>query len=554
MKTIKKPHILVRWFHFAFAMSIVLSLGFSLVMISKSPIPGQFPLEVVAFNLHKILGLNALVLLLTYMFWHWYKNDRSRRDLMPLLSLMRLRQTLSDLKTFDMYRSDIIAAMFVNLGWLLAVLVTASGTALIIGMIYPDFLSQHTESISWFHEQTTYFLWAYLLFHVGAAIAHLFNGQPYVAWIFDLFDRYRPPTEDNSGYNSRSIRLNPESTSIAGLLEPHAELDISDTLEQLAAHGKVADRLLMSMQNPATITAHQPVSAVLAQQLLINNAKSRNGDFLQQVLKNGYSDLPHDVIEHIFNDWKEEFTKWQKHDLSNQVYRYIWADGLYITPSLNKSPVCVLVLLGETLSGHHEFISLRYGARGTQESWSEVLQDASNRGLKAGMSLFIGDANLGLWPVLAKKYPTARVQFCWRHLFTYLSNKLKLSSKNNIRKLFSFILSADTDTEEMTYKNFEAVIQTISQYPNSKDVTDTLIREKPSLFRYLSYPSTQHDKIRTTRLIDSVFSRISNLDGHALKQPKITDKKKNSAMSIILPAMYILTQSAERAWSESRLH
>lgn len=551
MKTVKKPHILVRWFHFGFGLSIVLSLGFSLVMVSKNPIPGQFPLEVVAFNLHKILGLNAFILLLIYMFWLWYQDDRGRRDLMPLLSMMRVRQTLSDLKTFDMHRSDIIAAMFVSFGWLLAILVTASGTALIIGMIYPDLQSRYTESITWFHKQATYFLWAFLLIHVGAAIAHIFNGQPYVAWIFDLFDRYRPQTEENTGYSSRSIRLDPESTSIAGLLEPQGDPDLSDTLEQLVAQGKLADRLLVSMQNPAAITAHQPVSAVLAQQLLINGAKTHDGEFLQQILENGYSDLPHDVIEHIFNDWKVEFATWQKQDLSKQIYRYIWADGLYITPSLNKPPVCVLVLLGETLTGEYEFISLQYGTRGTQESWSGLLRDASSRGFNAGTSLFVGDANLGLWPVLAKKHPTARVQYCWRHLFTYLTNKLKLSSENNVRKLISFILAADT--EEMAYNNFEAVLQAVNQYPNSNDIINTLTREKPGFFRYFSYPSSEHDRIRTTRLIDSVFSRVSSLDGHALNQPKIKDNNEKSAMSIILPAMHILTQSAERAWSESRL-
>jgi putative transposase len=54
------------------------------------------------------------------------------------------------------------------------------------------------------------------------------------------------------------------------------------------------------------------------------------------------------VISRLTAEWKEEYTRWRKRDLSARHYVYAWADGVYLQARMGDHSDCTLVLLGAT--------------------------------------------------------------------------------------------------------------------------------------------------------------------------------------------------------------
>jgi putative transposase len=54
------------------------------------------------------------------------------------------------------------------------------------------------------------------------------------------------------------------------------------------------------------------------------------------------------VISRLTGEWKDEYTRWQKRDLSARHYVYAWADGVYLQARMEEHSDCMLVLLGAT--------------------------------------------------------------------------------------------------------------------------------------------------------------------------------------------------------------
>ena len=66
--------------------------------------------------------------------------------------------------------------------------------------------------------------------------------------------------------------------------------------------------------------------------------------------------------------------------------------------------------------------STRHGGSG-RWSWSDVLRDLRDRGLRAPL-LAVGGGNLGIWGALGEVFPTTHRQRCWNHRVLNLMDKL----------------------------------------------------------------------------------------------------------------------------------
>jgi transposase-like protein len=53
--------------------------------------------------------------------------------------------------------------------------------------------------------------------------------------------------------------------------------------------------------------------------------------------------------------WQEDLEQWQKRDLSNKRFVYIWADGIYCNVRMEEKQ-CLLVIIGATKDGKKELI------------------------------------------------------------------------------------------------------------------------------------------------------------------------------------------------------
>ena len=129
------------------------------------------------------------------------------------------------------------------------------------------------------------------------------------------------------------------------------------------------------------------------------------GDFqeaLSALLGTDAPNLSPAVISRLTAEWKEEYTRWQKRDLSARHYVYAWADGVYLQARMEEHSDCMLVLLGATPEGKKELIGFQVGARESAQSWRELLVDLKSRGLNIAPEVAVGDGALGFWKAVAR--------------------------------------------------------------------------------------------------------------------------------------------------------
>ena len=86
--------------------------------------------------------------------------------------------------------------------------------------------------------------------------------------------------------------------------------------------------------------------------------------------------------------------------------------------------LCLLVIIGSDEAGRKELLALSDGYRESEASWTEVLMDLKQRGLKNAPKLAVGDGALGFWKAVAKCWPDTDQQRCWVHKTANVLEKL----------------------------------------------------------------------------------------------------------------------------------
>jgi putative transposase len=232
--------------------------------------------------------------------------------------------------------------------------------------------------------------------------------------------------------------------------------------------------------------------------------------------------------------WEDEYEKWEKRDLFNKRYVYIWADGIYCNVRMEDRQ-CLLVIIGATKDGKKELIALESGMRESELSWTEILEDLKHRGLTTAPELAIGDGALGFWKALAKVYDKARWQRCWVHKTANVLNKLPKSLQKKAKaKLQDIWMAPKKDEAE---KQFDSFINTYgAKYPKA---VECLGKDRESMLTFYDFPAEHWKHIRTTNPIESAFSTV-----------RLRTAKVRSCFSskTVVTMGFKLCQSAQKRW------
>jgi putative transposase len=236
--------------------------------------------------------------------------------------------------------------------------------------------------------------------------------------------------------------------------------------------------------------------------------------------------------------WQEDLEKWQKRDLFHKRYVYIWADGVYCNVRLEEKQ-CLLVIIGATEDGKKELLALDSGFRESELSWTEILLDLKQRGLKVSPKLAIGDGALGFWKALAKVYGKTRWQRCWVHKTANVLNKLPKSMQAKAKeKIHQIWMAPDKAEAQKSFDNFISLYE--AKYPKA---VECLQKDREALLTFYDFPAEHWKHIRTTNPIESTFSTVR------LRTDKI--RSCFSSKTVVTMA-FKLCQCAQRRWQ--RLH
>lgn len=217
----------------------------------------------------------------------------------------------------------------------------------------------------------------------------------------------------------------------------------------------------------------------------------------------GEAGLSASTIQRLTREWSQELVAFQRRDLSQADYVYLWADGVHFNIRLEHDRLCCLVLLGVRADGHKELVAVGDGFRESTESWAEVLRDLKRRGMRAPM-LAIGDGALGFWGALREVFPESREQRCWVHKIANVLDAVPSSLRPKVKAALHNIMNAEN--KEAADLAFDRVTETYAA-KYSKAV-DKLLKDREVLLTHFDFPAEHWIHLRTTNAIESTFATV----------------------------------------------
>lgn len=233
------------------------------------------------------------------------------------------------------------------------------------------------------------------------------------------------------------------------------------------------------------------------------------------------------TITRLKADWWNGYESWQKRDLSNRRFLYIWADGVYFKPRMAEEKQCVLVIVGADEYGRKELLALTDGFRESTGNWRELLPDLKRRGMKQDPKLAIGDGALGFWTALREVFASTHEQRCWVHKTMNVLNALPKSLQDKAKAHLHDIRQAETKAEASTAVDFF-----VETYRVKYDkAVAKLVKDRAALLTFYDYPAEYWKHIRTSNPIESTFATVR----HRTKRTKgCLSRKTGLAMAFKL--------------------
>ena len=262
------------------------------------------------------------------------------------------------------------------------------------------------------------------------------------------------------------------------------------------------------------------------------------GDFaeaLQALLGLDCPGLSASTVTRLVSQWQDEHAAWSKRDLSDKQYVYVWADGIHFNIRLEEDRQCILVLMGATANGKKELIAVQDGFRESEVSWTSMLVDLKQRGLRIDPKLATADGALGFWAAAGKAWPTTRAQRCWVHKTANVLDKLPKRLQPKAKEQLHDIWQAATKAEAL--RAFDLFVATYeAKYPKA---VQCLQKDREVLLTFYDFPAEHWRHIRTTNPIESTFATVR------LRHNKT---KGNGSRAACLAMVFKLAESASKNW------
>jgi putative transposase len=192
---------------------------------------------------------------------------------------------------------------------------------------------------------------------------------------------------------------------------------------------------------------------------------------------------------------------WRNRDLSLTRYKYLFCDGVNFKMRVTGSVeyVSVLVVIGVTLSGQKQVISIQSGDKESASNWRETFKDLKRRGLdKSAVVLGIMDGLAGLEKVFGEEFPKSKVQRCQvhvaRNVLAKVAKKLKQTVADDMRSIFyaSSREKANEFANRFKERWQNEIPSAVRCLENSLDACLT----------FFDFPGEEWESLRTTNVIE----------------------------------------------------
>jgi putative transposase len=207
-------------------------------------------------------------------------------------------------------------------------------------------------------------------------------------------------------------------------------------------------------------------------------------------------------ISRLKQSWESEYQRWSRRQLETD-YLYVWADGVYPKAGPKSESMAVLVVVGLNRRGEKDILALYEGYRESAESWGGLLRDLRRRGVR-WIGLVIADGNLGIWKALRDVFPKALRGRCFLHVMRNVLDKVPAVRHDEVlERLRSLYGAGSLEEAHQLVKEFRQDYGKL--YPKA---VASLYGAVGQLFTYMRFPKQHWKSIKTTNVIESIFSSV----------------------------------------------
>jgi transposase-like protein len=229
------------------------------------------------------------------------------------------------------------------------------------------------------------------------------------------------------------------------------------------------------------------------------------GDFelaLRGLLGDG-APLSASSIARLKAKWQLEYAEWKQLDMTKLEVVYQWADGIYVKAGLEKDKAALLVIIGALTNGKKVFLACESGYRESKESWSGVLRNLTERGLRLGR-LTIADGHLGIWSALGEIHPEGKEQRCWNHkirnVLDCIPKRIRAEAGEYLKRIpYAETLSECKRLRDVFINRYQ------KDYPKAGE---KLLSDWDRMITFYSFPKEHWVHIRTTNVVESPFGSV----------------------------------------------
>jgi transposase-like protein len=228
------------------------------------------------------------------------------------------------------------------------------------------------------------------------------------------------------------------------------------------------------------------------------------GDFDQclHMLLGEEAPISDSTIVRLKETWRSEYGEWKRRPLEEE-YLYVWLDGIYPKAGPKEDKMALLVAVGLNRRGQKEILAIEEGYRESSESWSDLFKGLKKRGVR-WIGLTIADGIAGVWKALRDTFPRSSQQRCWVHKMRNVLDKVPKRVEEEIREELRAMYYARSEKEAQRVKA-EFIQKYRTVYPAA---VDSLEEAGERLFSYFAFPKCHWPSIKSTNVIESIFSSV----------------------------------------------
>lgn len=233
----------------------------------------------------------------------------------------------------------------------------------------------------------------------------------------------------------------------------------------------------------------------------------------------------------------QEISDWQNRPLDD-IYPILFIDAVHFSVREDHiiKKLAAYVILGITLDGRKDVISLQIGENESSKYWLGVLNDLKNRGVKDIM-IICADGLTGMKEAINAAFPNTEYQRCIvhqvRNTLKYVPYKDKKAFATDLKTIYL------SPNEQQGHENLERVTEKWSdKYPNAMRSWEQNWDVISPIFKF---SSDVRKVIYTTNAIESLNSTYKKLNRQRTVFPTDT---------ALLKALYLATLQATKKWGQ----